>query len=145
MKSEKGFTLIEVALSIALLGLVAATLLSGLATGSRAILIVDERTTAESLARTQIEYVRDQDYSPAPWNYTVSSSDRSTTDPPDWWDDDHPPLLSSDYDSYTARIDAQLIHALDDGLQRITVVIEHTIVGETTKEIFTLVGYRSLR
>jgi prepilin-type N-terminal cleavage/methylation domain-containing protein len=145
MKSEKGFTLVEIALALALLGVVAAALLSALATGSRAILIADERATADSLARTQIEYVRDQPYSAAPWNYTVTSSNLSSTDEPDWWTADPPSLLSSDYETYTAKIDVQLIHALDDGLQRITVLIEHAVVGETTKEIFTLVGYRSLR
>ncbi len=73
MKSEKGFSLIEVVIAIALLGIVAVAFLGALATGSRVIFIADERATAESLARTQMEYVRNQDYSDAPWNYDVTS------------------------------------------------------------------------
>ncbi len=147
MKDEKGFGLMEVALAIALLGVVAVAFLNALATGSRAIMIADERATSESLARTQMEYVRSLEYSSADWNYTVTSSDLSSTDPPaaDWWDDDPPPLLSGDYDGYTVIVSTVPLNgAIDDGIQVITVTIQHT-VSEETKEIFTLEGYRAQR
>ena len=60
--SEAGVTLIETLVALALLGLIAVTFLSGLATTAKATLIADERATAESLARSQIEYVKNQDY-----------------------------------------------------------------------------------
>jgi prepilin-type N-terminal cleavage/methylation domain-containing protein len=147
MKGEKGFSLMEVALAIALLGVVAIAYLGALATGSKAIMIADERATAESLARTQIEYVRSQEYSSADWNYTVTSTQRDSTDPPTWWDpgNDNPPLLSVDYNGYTASIVVEPVHVLDDGIQIITVTIQHTVGGEPIKEIFDLEGYRSLR
>jgi prepilin-type N-terminal cleavage/methylation domain-containing protein len=144
MKGEKGFSLMEVALAMALLGVVAVAFLTALATGSRAIFIADERATAESLARTQMEYVRSQDYSGAPWNYTITSSERSTTDQPSWWDDAPPPLLPAEYDGFSAGITVEPLHALDDGIQIITLAIDHLVDGEM-KEIFTLEGYRSLR
>ena len=147
MKGEKGFSLMEVALAIALLGVVAIAYLGALATGSRAIMIADERATAESLARTHIEYVRSQDYSSADWNYTVTSTQLSSTDPPgeEWWDDDPPPLLSGDYDTYTVIVSTEpLSGAIDNGIQVITVTIRNTISGET-KEIFALEGYRAQR
>lgn len=147
MKDEKGFSLMEVALAIALLGVVAVAFLNALATGSRAIMIADERATSESLARTQMEYVRSLEYSSADWNYTVTSSGLSSTDEPtaDWWDDDPPPLLSGDYDGYTVIVSTVPLNgAIDDGIQVITVTIQHT-VSEETKEIFTLEGYRAQR
>jgi len=146
MKGEKGFSLIEVTMAIAVLGIVAVAYLGALATGSKAIMIADERATAESLARTQIEYVRSQEYDAAPWEYTVTSSTRNPIDPPTWWDpgNDNPPLLSGDYNGYTASIAVEPLHILDDGIQIITVTIEHLVDGEM-KEIFDLEGYRSLR
>jgi len=147
MKGEKGFSLMEVALAMALLGVVAIAFLGGLATGSRAIMIADERATAESLARAQMEYVRSQEYSIAEWNYTITSSQLSSTDPPtaDWWTNDPPPLLSSDYDGYTVIVSTVPLNgALDDGIQVITVTIQHTVSAEV-KEIFSLEGYRTQR
>ena len=138
----------EVALALALLGVVAITFLTALATGSKAIFFADERATAESLARTHMEYVRSQAYSMAPWDYEVTLSARTTEDPPTWWDPDNdiPPLLDSEYSGYTAVITATLVpdHTFDDAIQQITVVIKHLVDGEQ-KEIFDLDGYRSLR
>ena len=62
IKDERGITLIEVLIALAILGLVAVAFLSGLTTASRALIIADERTTAESLARSQMEYVKSQEY-----------------------------------------------------------------------------------
>jgi len=145
MKGEKGFTLIEVVMALVVLGIVAAGFLGALATGSRSISIADERATAESLARTQIEYVRSQEYSSAGWNYTVTSSQLSSTDEPtaDWWDpgSDSPPLLSGDYDGYTVIVSTEPLNgAIDDGIQSITVVVKHH--GE---DVFDLEGYRAQR
>lgn len=61
-KGEKGFTLIEVLVALGVLGLIAAALLMAIATASKAILIADERTIAESLARSQLECVKEQPY-----------------------------------------------------------------------------------
>jgi prepilin-type N-terminal cleavage/methylation domain-containing protein len=151
MKGERGFSLMEVALAIALLGIVAVAFLTALATGSKAIFIADERATAESLARAQIEYVRSQEYSGAHWNYTLdypeSGPTRASADEPTWWDpvNDRPPLLSDDYTGYTVIVSTEPLNGiLDDGIQVITVTVRHTVGGET-KEIFTLEGYRTQR
>lgn len=140
MKNEKGFSLIEVLVALALLGIIAAAFLGGIATASKAALIADKRTNAESLARTQMEYVREQAYSIAPWDYTVTSSQRSSTDQPSWWNNDNPPLFSNNYDGYTANVIAELLHDTDDGIQQITVTVSHG--GEA---VITLKSYRSVR
>jgi len=62
MKSEKGFSLIETLVALALMGITAGGLLSGLATTLRAGSISQERVIAESLAKSQWEYIKAQDY-----------------------------------------------------------------------------------
>lgn len=62
MKSEKGFALIETLVALALMGITAVGLLSGLATTFRAGTISQERVVAESLGKSQWEHIRAQDY-----------------------------------------------------------------------------------
>lgn len=62
MQSEKGFSLIETLVALAILGIIAVGFLSGLATAARATFITDERTTAASLAKSQMEYIKNQNY-----------------------------------------------------------------------------------
>jgi len=129
MKKEKGFSLIEVIIALALLGVVAIAFLSAMATGSKAIFIADERATAESLARAQLEFVRDQDY----------DAD-ITHDPPEY---DLIPDIPAGYEInlIPERLDPEGDGTdTDDGIQKITVVIKHH-----DKEIFSLVGYRTRR
>ena len=149
MEREKGFSLIEVMIAVALLGVVAVAFLSALGTGSKAIFIADERATAESLARTEMEYVRNQDYSGAPWAYDLPSG-TPPADPPTWWASANH-TLPAGYDGYTVDVSTGPSHDtngdgdideddIDGGIQKIIVVITHH-----DKEIFTLEGYRSLR
>jgi len=62
MKRQKGFALIEILVALALMGITAVGLLSGLATTFRAGTISQERVVAESLAKSQWEHIRAQDY-----------------------------------------------------------------------------------
>jgi len=117
MKSEKGFSLIEVLISLAILGMIAVAFLSALATNSRATLIIDERTTAKNLAASQMEYVKSK-------NYTAL----------------YPPAAipnDKDYVGYSANITAEPLHDPDDGIQKITVKIKHD-----DKVVTTLEGYK---
>jgi type II secretory pathway pseudopilin PulG len=58
----RGFILIEVLIALALVGLIAIAVLSALSTASLALITADKRATAESLARSQMEYVKNQGY-----------------------------------------------------------------------------------
>ena len=60
--AEKGAFLVEALFALALVGIVTAGFLGGLATASKAALVADEGSTAESLARSQVEYVGSQTY-----------------------------------------------------------------------------------
>jgi len=141
MKGERGFSLAEVMIAIAVLGIVSVAFLSAMSTASRAVLIADEQASAESLARSEMEYVKSQNYSTAPWSYELPSGTSPTGQFPTWWDEDDPPTLPPDYDGYIVTVSAEPLHAIDDGLQRITVVISYM----EKPEVVSLESYRSTR
>lgn len=61
-KSQNGFILIEILLGLALLGIITVGILNGLSTTFKGIDVSQERVAAESLAKSQIEYIRAQKY-----------------------------------------------------------------------------------
>ena len=134
-------------IALAIMGIIAVAFLSGLATTLNATRIADERSVAQSLAQGQMEYVKSQEYSTAPWSYTVTTSDRSSSSQPSWWDTDNPPLLSSDYAGYSAWVKAKdfdvdndgaiEVPGDDEGIRKITVTVKHD-----DKEVFTLEDYK---
>ena len=135
MKGEKGFSLLEVVIAMLLLGIVGAAFLGGLATASRGIFYADERATAESLARTQMEYIRTQEYD-------------GTNDPPQYAE-----LPGSDVpDGYEIEVSAERLDrgdgtANDTGIQKITVTVYFPSYDATEcpGRMVVLEGYRSWR
>jgi len=135
MKSERGFSLVEVVIAIALLGIVGVAFLGGLSTASKAIFIADERATAESLARTQMEYVRNQPY------------DADTThNPPQYSKIPNIPA-GYDIDVSAVRLDPKGDGTTnDDGIQKITVKVYHPYDAAHPEDyVVKLEGYRSAR
>ncbi len=116
LRGERGFTFIEVIIAIALIGIIAGGFLAALAATSHNTQVSDERTTAESLARTEMEYVRDSVYVWAPWQYTLPDTHPS-------WDATH--VLPAGYDGYTAQVAATSLRMVDDGIQSILVTVSH--------------------
>jgi len=113
MKSEKGFSLIEVLISLALIGIIAVAFLSSLATASNVTLTTDVNETAKNLAEMQMEYIKGQGYASS---YTPAS-------------------IPSDYANYVATINAESLQ--NSNIQRITVTIQHQ--GKT---VMQLEGYK---
>ena len=109
--NETGVALIETLVALAILGLIAVAFLSGLATVTKATFIADERATAESLVRSEVEYVKNCAYQYLASEYPV---DPALTIPEGWAVP--PPVV-------------ELVHATDDGIQKVTVTAEHN--GET--------------
>ena len=140
--NSQGVSLIEVLVALAILGAIAAAFLGGLSTAFKADIIADERSTAQSLAQSQMEYVKSQRYIPAPQggeapyfkiglsdpDYLVKSIDRAgNIDPIGYiyirgipWN----PVTGQQ--SYT-----------DDRIQKVTIVVEHN--GE---EVLRLEDYK---
>jgi len=141
MKGEKGFSLAEVMISIALLGIVSVAFLGAMSTASQAVFIADEQTSAESLARSEMEYVKSQNYSAAPWSYEIPSGTSPTGQFPGWWDAGDPHALPPGYDGYMVTVSVEPLNALDNGIQKITVVVSHM----EKPEVVSLESYRSMR
>ncbi len=118
--SESGVTLIETVVALAILGTIAVTFLSGLATTSRAAFIADEQATAESLAESQMECAKNVNYSYEATEYSPA-----------------PIPSDKDYLNYTAAITAEPLYNPDDGIQRITITVKRS-----NKEVIKLEGYK---
>ena len=144
--SSRGVTLIEVLVALALFAIIGIAFAGGLGTASRAVLIGDIRTNAESLARTQMEYIKELDYQEAPSggvaNYT------KIADIPERYSvwsvnrdgeivngDAFDPIIAIPWDSENNEDAPE-----DNGLQKITLVIKH----EGTY-VITLEGYKVYR
>ena len=117
---ESGVTFMETAVALAILGVIAVTFLNGLTTTSKTVFLTDEQVTAESLAQSQIEWVKSANYSYGATTYTPA------------------PLPSGkDYLDYSALIKAEPLHDPDDGIQKITVTIRRSDKG-----VLRLEGYK---
>ena len=75
---QKGLTLIEVLIAIAILGMIAVPFLTALSTSSRGIIIADERTTAESLVRSEMEYIKSCQYNSTGFSYRIPPTANNT-------------------------------------------------------------------
>jgi len=148
-----GFTLIEVLIALALFAIIAIVFAGGLTTASRAVTIADIRTRAESLARTQMESVKEQDYEDEEElvNGEALYLKIPSTDIPDGYEicsigrngtivkcnnGDH--VVGVPWDSAVGERLEPL--GADNGLQKITLIIKHE-----SKEIITLEGYKVSR
>jgi type II secretory pathway pseudopilin PulG len=99
MKSQKGLALVEVIVSLALLGIVGVLFLQGTMNSTNARVQADERSSAKVLAESVIDSVKKMDYDSS---YAVDIPDAFT--------------------GYTAAIDVEY---LSPALQKLTVVITH--------------------
>ena len=110
----------ETAIALAILGAVSVSFLNGLTTASKSVLITDEHSTAESLAASQLEWVKNASYSYNATSYSTA-----------------PIPGGKDYLQYSATVFAEPVHSPDDGIQKITVTIQRS-----GKDIFNLEGYK---
>lgn len=124
MFGQRGFTLLETLLALALTGILGVSIPSALSGANRATIVSSEHTMAESLARSQMEYIQNQTYdylhnppvysalTTLPTGYTIAIT--------------------------TARLDpAGDGTGDDDSLQKITIN-----VSRGAKLVFTLIDYK---
>ena len=114
MEPKVGQNLMEVLIALAILGVVAVAFLSALATSSKALIIADERTTAESLTRSELEYIKNSPYDVTnnPPQYSLDPD----IDIPDGYDIESEAVRLDPEDDSTED---------DDGIQKITVEVYH--------------------
>lgn len=73
---EKGLSLVETLVTIAIIGVVCVAFAVALSTGSLAVSESDQEVTAQSLAQTQMEYIKGYSYTPGATTYpTVNTTD----------------------------------------------------------------------
>ena len=115
MHSQKGFSLIECLMAMAILGIIGVGILSALAMSSRSNIIADEKTTAESLVRSEMDYVKNQPYNGSSTSPTY-------------------PVISGVPSGYTVEV---LANQVNVGMQKISVTVKRG-----TKVINTLIDYK---
>ena len=115
-RGQRGISLLETLVALFILSLIAVTFLSGVTTASKATFTADEQSTAESLARSQME-----------WAKKVTYLEEATQYPP------APISDSVDYSNYSVEITAEPLHNPDDGIQKITVTVRHS--GEVVMQL----------
>ena len=104
LRNEKGVTLVETLIAVALVGIAASAVLTGYSTGPLSIRKADRLVTARTLAVSQLEYTLSQAYVVAPTSY-----------------DPLTPLSAG----YSISSDATSISGRDENVQRITVTVQY--------------------
>ena len=120
IRSEKGITLLETVIALAILGAVSVSFLTGRTTASKSAFITDEHSTAESIARTQMEWAKQTAYSYNATSYAAA-----------------PMPAGKDYVDYAAVITVEALNTPDDGIQKITVSVKRS-----GNDVFNLKGYK---
>jgi prepilin-type N-terminal cleavage/methylation domain-containing protein len=122
---QTGFSLIEVLLAMVLVGILGTAIPCAMSGANRATTTTNQHTTAESLARSQMDFIQNQPYDSANATPTYALL----------------PDIPAPYSIVTPmaqRLDPRGDGtANDDGLQKITVTVEQ---GDTV--IFTLVDFK---
>ncbi len=118
---NKGYSLAEILVALALLGIIVVGFLGGLASFSRTLLMTDIRQMAKNLAEAQLEYIRSLPYSIA---YEPSRD------------------INEAYPNFKIKTqDGQIlgenIESRDSNIQKLTVVVQYR-----GKPIFSLAGYK---
>jgi type II secretory pathway pseudopilin PulG len=109
---EKGDSLVEVLVAVAIIAIVFTVFLAALSTGSLSVKVVHERVTAENIARSQLEHVKETGFITGTDHYTPTAIS-------------HP--------GYSATIAATTIYT---GVQLITITVYHN------GPVFTIGNYK---
>ena len=130
---ERGESLIEILMSVAIMSIVLSGFLAGLSTGAFSVAVVRERVTAENLVRAQLECIQHHPYilNADPDSYLTACADTQLSAYPvdlsiSYW---HAPT-----ETFTSTL------GLDSGMQWITVTISHQ--GEP---VFEMEDYKAER
>jgi type II secretory pathway pseudopilin PulG len=131
-KEETGIGLVESLAAVAILGTAGIAFVLSLSTGAVAVRESDQETVAQSLARAQLEYVKNYPYHSAPTSYPYVYTYNETYNP-------NPVTLPEGYDiSLTSSTIPQA--GGNSAIQKITVIISRN--GE---DILTLADYKVKR
>ena len=135
---ESGFSLIEILVALGILAAVAVVFLLGITTSSKAVMVSQEAVATESLAKSELEYVKSVLYTELPfdpvsdplWEYQVPGNTP--------WDTVRD--LPDGYAGYSVEVSGYSVGSVGvyppGEIQKITVTVTHD------EKVFTLVGYK---
>ncbi len=121
LASEKGISLVELLVSLAIIAITFAAFLAALSTASFSVAVVRERVTAENLARAQLECIQKHPYITGA--LPISYTDVCTVTTPDF--PSYLAEISGISYWYTATSSFSSDPAHDSGMQWITVTVYH--------------------
>lgn len=124
--SQKGFLLIEILVGLALMGIIAVGFTNGLSTTFKGVTVSQERVTAESLAKSQIEYIKIQDYTPVAEYDPVTNCYELIDIPAD--------LVAAGYTVEINPPEAIISEVIE--LQRITIAIKRNARGKLITSVY---------
>ena len=145
--------MVEVLVAMAIIGIVAAAFLLALSSASKALILADVRTISESLARSQLEAVKNATYTShesvaaGTQLYPVINIGADVTNPDSYQIDVEitPYIL----DEETSNLTLDPSRTGDDGLQLIVVSIYHDENGDGNfdedERVLSLENYKSAR
>ena len=145
--SSRGFSMLEVVIAIALLGIIAVSVLTALSTATAALIIADSRATAEGLARSQMEYIKNQGSQDGYIDY--SESGHGEYDEIGGYTENYDldvtvePINPATYEPYPYD-EGEGAFQYDVGIQLITVTVTYYIIGGENQEVereYTLEDY----
>jgi prepilin-type N-terminal cleavage/methylation domain-containing protein len=120
LRGERGMSLIEVLIALAILAIAGIAFLSGLIMTSQGVMVSQNRLGLESLAKSQMEYIKSQPYSD---NLSAPYSE-----------------LADIPDGYSINILSQILNQDDDpedddGIQQVTVTVSLIDVGGNVRSL----------
>ena len=126
-REQTGISLPEVLVSLSIFAIVGVTIVAALGTNFRVLTVADQRTTAESLAKTQLEAINN-----APYDFTVPYVYNKITNIPAGYDIAIAVLLINP--------ETGAVSATDLGVQKITVTV--TCQQHSPPEIIVVETYK---
>lgn len=116
---QRGVTLLETLIALALLGIFGVVFLAAISTSSITMANVEKKVTIENLARAQMEYIKSCPYI----NYIYGPPDT----PPDYQTldelDPTDPYAIAIPTGYSINVTAVALHQPDGGIQKVTTTI----------------------
>jgi type II secretory pathway pseudopilin PulG len=111
-KDETGLTLVESLITIAVIGVALVAFVVAMSTGALAVSESDQEVTAQSLARTQMEYIKGYPYDPVATTYpTINITD-----------------------NYSISVAVTSVPDADDNIQKVTATISRDAEALLTVE-----------
>ena len=121
-RSERGVSLAETLVALFIVSVIAVAVTAGVGTSIKSNDIARMRISAESLARSELEYVSSQSYQATTWTYTLPEGPYPT-----WWVTIHDSLPTG-YTGYSVTVSASdnVASAGDKSRkQKVTVVVTY--------------------